>query len=331
MSGPPVAVAAVRLAVRAAVQAVPPGALLLVACSGGPDSTALAAALAHEAPRAGRCGGLLTIDHAWSRQSARVAHEVLALADRLGLSPAEALPAPTRRSEEAARTARRTALVEAAGRLGATSILLGHTLDDQAETVLMRLARGSGARSLAGMPAADGLVRRPLLGLRRATTRQACADDGLAVWDDPGNADPAFTRSRVRTELLPVLAEVLGPGALPALARTADLLRADADALDALAAAAAANAGLPAEDTPARDVAVSVAALLGFEPAVRTRVLRRAALAAGSSASALSAAHVAALDDLVTRWHGQGPLDLPGVRASRRDGTIYLVASGPAR
>jgi len=331
VSGPPPEVAAVRHAVRPAVLAVPEGALLLVACSGGPDSTALASALAHEAPRAGRRAGLMCVDHAWSPASAGVAQGVLLLAARLGLTPAEVLHAPTARSEGAARTARRTALAEAAERLGAATVLLGHSLDDQAETVLLRLARGSGARSLAGMPAADALVRRPLLGLRRATTRAACRAEGLPVWDDPANDDPAFTRSRVRTQLLPALEQVLGPGAVPALARSADLLRADADALDALAGAAAARLGVGMTAAAARTAQqLPVAGLVELDPAVRARVLRRAALCAGSSASALTAAHVAALDALVLQWSGQGPLHLPGIKASRADGTIYLVATETA-
>lgn len=306
--------------------------MLLVACSGGPDSTALASALAHEAPRAGRRAGLVCVDHAWSPASAGVAREVLLLAARLGLTPAEVLDAPTERSESAARSARRTALAQAAARLGAAAVLLGHTLDDQAETVLLRLARGSGARSLAGMPAAAGLLRRPLLGLRRTATQGACRAEGLPTYDDPANADPAFTRSRVRSQLLLVLEQVLGPGAVPALARSADLLRADADALDALAESAASQLGVGATAAtfPATVQQLPVAGLVELDPAVRTRVLRLAALRAGSSASALTAGHVAALDSLVQQWSGQGPLHLPGVVASRADGTIYLVATETA-
>ncbi len=143
--------------------------------------------------------------------------------------------------EAAARSARYAALAAAARRAGAAPggvwIMLGHTLDDQAETVLLGLARGSGARSLAGMSPQAGRYLRPLLRIRRAQTAAACTALGLPPWDDPHNCDPAFTRVRVRRELMPALATALGPGVAEALARTADLLRADADALDAIAAA----------------------------------------------------------------------------------------------
>ncbi|WP_281274925.1 ATP-binding protein, partial [Cellulomonas biazotea] len=155
--------------------------------------------------------------------------------------------------EAAARTARYAALAHAADTVGAAAVLLGHTLDDQAETVLLGLARGSGARSLAGMPASRGLLRRPLLGLRRADTLGACAAEGLDPWHDPTNVgahdDAAPLRSRVRDRVLPVLERELGPGVAPALARTADQLREDADALDTLATTLLTTATLPTPTT----------------------------------------------------------------------------------
>ncbi|NEC77799.1 tRNA lysidine(34) synthetase TilS, partial [Streptomyces sp. SID7958] len=136
---------------------------------------------------------------------------------------------------------RYAALDAAAERHGATAVLLGHTRDDQAETVLLGLARGSGIRSLSGMAAvsgADGRYRRPFLQLDRQTARRACMVQSLPVWDDPHNADPAFTRSRLRHEGLPALEKALGKGVVEALARTAQLSRDDADALDAWASRA---------------------------------------------------------------------------------------------
>jgi hypoxanthine phosphoribosyltransferase len=347
-------VAALRLAVRRALADLAPNSLVLAACSGGADSLALAAALAFVAPRCGLRAGLVTVDHAWDAASARRAEQVAACGRELGLEPVEVLYAPSPRSEGAARDNRRSALAAAAERLGAACVLLGHTLDDQAETVLLRLARGSGARSLAGIPAADGLVRRPLLGIRRAQTRAACLAEGLEPWDDPTNADPAFARARVRHTVLPVLESELGPGIAEALARTAQLLRADADALDAEAAAAigrimkvAGPAGTPGRgqlpdplagplDVPELpdggvgtpgEVTLDVAELAALNSALRTRTLRHAALAAGASASALRAEHVWAVDELVTRWRGQQPVPLPsGVRARRNDGRITLEA-----
>ena len=320
--GPAPAVAAVRRAVRAGLAGLPPGGLLLVGLSGGADSLALAAALAHEAPRAGLRAGAVTVDHGLQEGSARRTAQVAATAAALGLDPVAVRTVVVGRAggpEAAARAARRAALEEAAQAYGASAVLLGHTRDDQAETVLLGLARGSGARSLAGMAAVAGLLRRPLLGLDRATTRAACEALGLPVWDDPHNEDPTYARVRVRRRALPALEAALGPGVAAALARSAALLRADADALDGWA-----------EDVRAAvtgaDATLDVAALAAVPGAVRSRVLRAAALAAGSPGSDLTAGHVAELDRLVTTWHGQGPLDLPGgVGAERRCGRLSLA------
>jgi tRNA(Ile)-lysidine synthase len=293
---------------------------VLVACSGGADSVALAAATAFEAPRLGfRIGGV-SIDHGLQEGSARRAAEVVALLSTLGFDPVEAVtvdvPAGNSGPEAAARTARYAALDAVADRLGANTVLLGHTLNDQAETVLLGLARGSGTRSLAGMASTHDRYRRPLLEVTRAVTRAACADSGLAVWDDPHNADPTFARVRVRTDVLPVMETALGPGIAEALARTATLARDDADALDSWAARSHAELAGP-------DGSLDVAALAELPPAVRRRVLRLAALAAG--ASGVEAVHLHAADALITDWHGQGAVSLPGGRvAARRYGRLYL-------
>jgi tRNA(Ile)-lysidine synthase len=336
VTGPAPSVAAVRVAVRAALADLvdragrPAGApppLVLVACSGGADSLALAAATAFEAPRAAVRAGAVVVDHGLQDGSAARARSVAGTLRGLGLDPVEVVAVQVGREggpEAAARTARYAALDAAADRTGATAVLLGHTLDDQAETVLLGLARGSGARSLAGMSPRSGRHLRPLLGLRRATTRAACAAAGLEPWDDPHNADPAFARSRVRGRALPVLEDELGPGVAEALARTADLLRADADALDAWAADAAATVVGP-------DGSLDAVALAALPAAVRTRLLRSAALAAGSPAGDLAAVHVAALDALVTAWHGQGPVDLPGRVGARRACDRLLLQRRPPR
>jgi tRNA(Ile)-lysidine synthase len=322
--GPSPQVAAVRSTVRHVLRELDGPGPVLVACSGGADSVALAAALAFEAPRSGRSGraaGALTVDHGLQEGSAGRAADLAAALTGLGLDPVEVLSVhvgTTGGPEAAARTARYAALDEAAERLGAAAVLLGHTLDDQAETVLLGLARGSGARSLAGMPAARGRYRRPLLGLERATVRAVARESGVAVWEDPHNADPAFARSRVRDELLPAMEKALGPGVAEALARTADLLRADADALDAWAATALAEAA----PVPGR---LDVAVLAGLPEGVRRRALRRAVLDAGAPGTDLTAAHVAEVDRLVTDWHGQGPLHLPGgVRVGRDRAMLHL-------
>ncbi|GHE39110.1 tRNA(Ile)-lysidine synthase [Streptosporangium violaceochromogenes] len=337
--GPPPAVADVRRAVRLALDDLASGSLVLVACSGGADSLALAAATAFAAPRAGLRAGLLTVDHGLQEGSAERAAGVVRLASELGLGPAEALGVSVGTHggpEAAAREARYAALSEAAGRLGAAAVLLGHTRDDQAETVLLRLARGSGTRSLAGMPAHAGVYRRPLLGLGRATTAAACAGLGLDPWDDPHNLDPRYARVRVRRRLLPALEAELGPGVTEALARTASLCRDDADALDGWADAAYARAvtgpaasGAAEPDGPGA-VRLAVPELEGLPAAVRRRVLRRAAIAAGAPPGTLAAAHLARVDRLVTGWRGQRRVEVPGgVGAVRRYGTL-IFARQPA-
>jgi tRNA(Ile)-lysidine synthase len=323
--GPHPAVAELRTAVRDGLTGLQPGQLVLVACSGGADSLALAAALAFAAPRLGLRAGGVTVDHGLQPGSADRAQAVAARLTGLGLDPAirTAVTVPGRGQarqgpEAAARTARYEALDAAARRSDAAAILLGHTLDDQAETVLLGLARGSGARSLAGMPARRGLYRRPLLSVPRPVTRAACAAQDLPVWDDPHNDDPRFSRSRVRHELMPVLEAVLGPGVTEALARSAGQLRADADFLDALAATEAERAG--------GDASLLADSLAGLPAAIRTRVLHHAAVAAGCPAGALAAGHVQQLDALVTGWRGQRWVDLPGgVRGFRRDGQVRFT------
>jgi tRNA(Ile)-lysidine synthase len=322
--GPAPEVAAVRNAVRACVADLAPGALVLVACSGGPDSLALAAALAFIAPRAGLRAGGLSVDHGLQDGSAARAAAVVSAMSGLGLDPARAIAVSVGDAggpEAAARTARYDALERAARELGAAAVLLGHTLDDQAETVLLGLARGSGPRSLAGMPTSRGGFRRPLLTVRRSVTVGACAALGLDPWHDPHNADRRFARVRVRLDALPALEAALGPGVAEALARTAGQLRDDAEVLEKIASGVGrqGEVGLAGENS----AAMSADSLAGLPGAVRSRVLRSAALAAGCPAGALTAAHIARIEELVTRWHGQRWIDLPGgVRATRRAGQL---------
>lgn len=323
--GPHPAVAEVRRGVRRGLDGIPPGGLVLAACSGGPDSLALAAALAHEAPRRGLRAGGVTVDHGLQEGSAERADSVAGVLASLGLDPVEkvrvsvAAGAGRGGLEAAARSARYRALDEVAGRTGAAAIMLGHTRDDQAETVLLGLARGSGSRSLSGMPARRGHYRRPLLGTGRATLRAACDALGLRPWDDPHNTDPAFSRARVRHQALPVLEAALGPGVAAALARSASQLRSDAEALDELAASQA--PGMRDADGDWRADLLAAA-----HPAIRTRVLRAAAIAAGCPPGALTARHIGALDEMVTNWHGQRGADLPGgVRGQRRCGKLVFT------
>ncbi|GAA1794428.1 tRNA lysidine(34) synthetase TilS [Actinomadura chokoriensis] len=327
--GPDPAVAAVRLAVRRVLADLPEGGTVLAACSGGADSLALAGALAFEAPRGGRPAGGVTIDHGLQDGSDERAETVVRTMAGLGLDPAGSIAVTVGGPggpENAARDARYKALDEAAERLGAAAVLLGHTQDDQAETVLLGLARGSGARSLSGMPPVfrrqGVLYLRPLLGIARTTTRRACKAMGLEPWDDPHNIDPAYTRVRVRHEALPALEKTLGPGVAEALARTAGMLRDDADALDDLAARAYADLEVREDGW---NTAVRLDGLAELPRAVRTRVLRMAAIKAGSPPGTLAAVHVDAVDRLVTAWRGQRHVDLPGgLRAVRRSGRLLF-------
>jgi tRNA(Ile)-lysidine synthase len=303
----------------------------LVACSGGADSLALAGAVAFEAPRVGRAAGAVTVDHGLQEGSAERAEDVAKVLTGLGLDPvlvrAVRVTGPGG-PEAAARRARYEALDGVVADRAPAVLLLGHTLDDQAETVLLGLARGSGARSLAGMAPRAGHRLRPLLDLERATVREACARMGLDAWEDPHNLDPRFARSRVRHEALPALERALGPGIAAALARTAGMLRADADTLDLLAdglfeEAASGSGGGGRRDARPAGPELAVAPLERAPESLRTRVLRRAALAAGCPASALTARHVRELDRLVTEWRGQAHIDLPGgVRGRRVAGRV---------
>lgn len=305
------ALARVRSAVRAFLAAQVPDRPVAVACSGGADSLALAAATIHS----GATMHGLVVDHGLQDGSARVAAETAAALRGLGCVAVTVLPVVVGGPggpEAAARRARYVALREAAG---GCPVLLGHTRDDQAETVLLGLGRGSGPRSVAGMRGYDPPWARPLLDVSRADTMAACAALGLRPWADPHNADPRFRRVRLRTEVLPLLEDVLAGGVAAALARTAAQLREDIDALDVLAAALLASAH--------HDGTLDAGALVTHPAAVRRRVLRDWLLSAG--VPELTDGHLRAADDLIGRWRGQGGVALPGgFVAARAHGRLHL-------
>ncbi len=317
---------------------------VVVACSGGADSLALAAATVHCAAELDLAVHGLVVDHQLQPGSGRVAHTAAQALRGLGCSQVRVLQTTVEGPgglEAAARRARYAALRDAAP--AGALVLLGHTLDDQAETVLLGLGRGSGPRSVAGMRALDPPWGRPLLGVRRAVTAAACAALELDPWVDPHNADPRFRRVRLRTEVLPLLEEVLAGGVAQALVRTAEQLREDLDVLDAqarglLAAAlrrsevgspevGSPDVGSPevgtGTDPPSGGAELDVAALAQVPAALRRRVLRRWLLDAG--VAQLTDAHLRAADDLVGRWSGQGALRLPGaVELVRVRGRLYV-------
>ncbi|MFC9361212.1 tRNA lysidine(34) synthetase TilS [Rhodococcus sp. NPDC057014] len=292
------AILEVRHAVRRWIAAHSPDGDVAVALSGGADSLALTAAAAAEA----RSAVALVVDHRLQPGSDAVADEAAARARALGCASAVVLPVDVTGAgglEAAARHARYRALDSARE---TRPVLLGHTLDDQAETVLLGLSRGSGGRSIWGMSPYDSPWGRPLLDVRRAVTRQTCAELGLDPHEDPHNSSPDFVRVRLRTEVLPLLEDVLGGGVAGALARTGEHLREEGAVLDTLAADAEAKVVVDGE--------IDAALLALSAPPVRRRVLRSWLHAAG--ARGLGDTQLRAVDDLVARWRGQGQVAVGG-------------------
>lgn len=311
--------AKLRRAVRASfgLADLKSGDALLLGVSGGADSMALASAAAFEGKRAGIRVFALVVDHALQTDSAEFTQLALDRLAKLNLAGVESMRVSVGRAggtENAAREARFDAFLAAAKRIGANHLMLGHTQNDQAETVLLGLVRGSGGRSIAGIwPVTeyDGLtVLHPLLNVSRADTETYCRDAQLEFWNDPHNADESFTRVRVRKNVMPMLEDQLGAGVVSALARTAELLQADVDFLDALAADAFASCVIPS----ATSVTVSLPALEQLANPISSRVILRALRLFSSAAAAV---HVNSVLELSTDWHGQKPLTLPGVRVER--------------
>lgn len=318
LTGPHPAVAACRVAVRDALGELELGTRVWVAVSGGPDSLALAAAVAFVARKQGLFAGAIIVDHGLQPDSAVVAERAAHQVRRAGIHTVYVEKVTVGRAggmEAAAREARYAALearIDAEGGL-APLLLTGHTMDDQAETVLLALARGSGARALAGIPARRGRIVRPFLTIRRKDTMMACEALELEPWHDPTNfTEDGPRRSALRTRVMPSLVEVLGPGVVSGLARSAALLQADADELDRQARSAM---GVSVSAVRSDDWRCDMLAAL--PDAIRTRMLKM--LAENRGAGPLTATHVAALDSLVTAWKGQGAISLPGGFEARRE------------
>ena len=315
------ATVAIRSAVRECLSGCSAGDTVLVAVSGGADSLALAAALVPESKSALINLVGVTIDHQLQKSSGEQATKVFAQLSELGIFQIEIVKVDVEMVdglEASARRARYAALDATAEKYSAKLIFLGHTLNDQAESVLLGLARGSGARSLSGMARCTGKYCRPLLEITRSETLAACTENNLTPWIDPHNSDSQFARVRVRTDALPKLEESIGPGITEALARSADLLRDDADALDGWAVQVAAELDL---------ADLEITALADLPKAVRTRLLRMAIYAAGAPMGSITADHVASVEAFVTSWHGQGACSLPGgVKVSRISGRLSLLS-----
>lgn len=340
------AVAATRVAVRGALteahqhnvdeDGTPPPTqpLALVALSGGADSLALAAAVAFEAPKMGWHAGAIVVDHDLQDNSAEVAARAAEQARGLGLTPVIVrkvdVAAAARQAqgaggsggpEAAARAARYRALDDVRAETGALCVLTAHTRDDQAEQVLLALARGSGTRSVAGIPPWRGHVLRPFLQIDRETTVAACHAQHLEPWVDPHNTDPSFTRVRVRTRVLPVLEAELGPGVAANLARSAQLAREDADALDSIARELLVRILGTRQGEPG--FTLEVAPLREAPAALRQRVIRFAAKNAFDSH--LSSTHTLEIAKLVTNWRGQQAIHVPGATVTRQNGLLIFT------
>ncbi|MGH3762854.1 tRNA lysidine(34) synthetase TilS [Actinophytocola sp.] len=333
------AISEVRRAVRTLLDEVSlHSGQLAVAVSGGADSLALAAATAQLADRPAHRRRLtlhgLIVDHRLQPGSADVAERAAKQLHGLGFAHVRVLEVDVRGPggpEAAARRARYAAL-RGARPAEDSLVLLGHTRDDQAETVLLGLGRGSGPRSIAGMRRLDPPWARPLLDVPRSVTAEACADLGLDVWQDPHNADPGFARVRLRREVLPLLEDVLRGGVAAALARTATQLREDSDALDVIAERVLVrarrcpegrlpDAGCPEGVLPGTEL--EVGELAAEPPALRRRVLRRWLLEAG--VAELTDGHLRSADALIGEWRGQGGVWLPGgLEVSRVRGRLTV-------
>ena len=304
----------IRNAVRPYLEKLEAGDSFLVAVSGGADSLALAAALLLESKDLVLNPIAITIDHQLQENSDLQAERVSEQLREFGYGQVivKKVVVTTQSGIEAgARDARYAAIAQSVEETNAVKVFLGHTRDDQAETVLLGLARGSGARSLSGMAAENGIYIRPLLPCTREETESACKEFSLDFWSDPHNLDTEFTRVRIRREVIPYLEENLDPGISRALVRTASLLRDDADALDEWATEEATD--------------LDCQRLAALPRAIRTRIIRKAALEAGSTPGQLTFEQVGAIDALICAWKGQGAVSLAGgVKVERISGRLSL-------
>ncbi len=264
------------------------GETVLVAVSGGADSVALLSILTALAPAWRLTLHALHVDHGLRPDSERDGEVVRALGARLGVPvEVERVQVGPGSVEAAARAARYAALEAWADRLGAARIAIGHTLDDQAETVLMRVLGGAGVRGLAAIPPVRGRIIRPLIELRRQALREALAEAGLDWVEDPSNRDPKFLRNRIRHELLPLLAASYHAEVVPALAGVARLARESVQALDHAASLELARLAV----VEAGALTLPRAALAALPPSIAAEALRQAAARFGSRAPLRAWAH----------------------------------------
>lgn len=371
----------IQLALRQTLSAivVPDATLLCLALSGGPDSLSLTAAsirVAVHHPQPWPVCALI-VDHGWREDSATEAAACARCAQDLGIESVKVLrgdnPSSGQGPEGEARLLRwkllaQAAVAEAQARgLKRAVILTGHTLDDQAETVLLRLARGASLQAISGMKTVevldpdcglpwrriedqdqvevDLLLARPLLGIRRAQTHAACAQAGLIPVQDPTNRAEgpirtaqglALPRAAIRERILPELAAALGKDPAPALARLAQQAGEDEAVLQVLAGQVFSQARFdkPGEWKPGNPVKLDLKTIdkyrksdpVRYGAPVLRRVVRQAGAVAGMNLEGLTEGHLRGVVDLIVNWHGQGPLNLPGITVTRRDGYLEFAS-----
>ena len=313
-------------AVQNLLKDLDPGDLVLVGCSGGADSLALVWTTSVVGKRLELKTGAVIVDHQLISESNDVAQNAKKQCEELGIEKVIIKKVEVNQTNEgleaAARIARYEAFENVLHETNAKVILLAHTQDDQAETVLMRLTRGSGAKSLSGMSAISGKYLRPFLHLRKKIVHDSLYVIGMKAWQDPANFDNQYLRVKVRQELMPKLIEVLGEGAISSLDKTSQLLRLDNQALDDLA-----QQFVDAQDDVKKN-GLKVKELENLPEAIRTRVLKICAVASGVHPGPFSFEHIEAIDALVKNWHGQGNVDLPGfIQATRVDGSLRFISS----
>jgi tRNA(Ile)-lysidine synthase len=302
------------------------GSTVSVACSGGADSLALASAALFEGNRADINVIACIVNHNLQEGSMEVSLRTKRVLTEIGFDVVEIMDVHIQQNslgmEAAARNARYGALTEFATKHNVALTMLGHTLDDQAETVLLGLARGSGAKSIAGMPtlSPDDKYLRPLLGITRKETVAYCEDVGLDYWSDPQNLDTKFSRVKVRLNVLPVLEEELGPGIASALSRTAEILQDDLEYLEAQAD----DAFKEITTTTNNSVVIDTEGLEKLPKALATRVIHKSLSLLGTEPAKVQ---IDAVMELVTNWHGQKPLTLPSVRVERKGKEIILKST----
>ena len=308
-----------RQAVRFWFEKLEPNSKVCIGVSGGADSLALAAAAKLESKNFSIDLVAVIVDHGLQANSAEIAEFAKQQLIKLGFEDifvGRASVQITDGLEASARRARYKVFQQAIETYGPNTFLLGHTKNDQAEGVLLGLARGSGTKSLSGMQEVSGIFVRPLLGIDRATTEIACHESNIEYWVDPHNSNQEFTRVRVRENILPLLENEIGPGIIDALARSAKILREDATALDEWAESVF-------RQVESTDIEISL--LADLPVAVRSRVLRMAIYAAGAPAGSISAAHLEPIEAFVSDWRGQGHTSLPGgVKVCRISGRLSL-------